>query len=111
MNHWNIPLWGWVVAPLLSIGIFLALQKGHARARLVGLFLCQTALGVTCLWGWGLMGASSNLPASPTAKAACWLLGSWTALSFLIAWVLGRRAWAEGLLASRSPKPGFRRQL
>lgn len=111
MSLMDVPLWAWASALLLLAGVALGLQPVSTRLRLVGLALCQVGVFCACLWGWGVVTHGTTQVAPPTAKAACWVLGVLMILTFLSAWVLGRRPWAEGLLASRSPKPGYRRQL
>jgi|GEM_PF-3269873 hypothetical protein len=111
MSFSAVPIWAWVSALLLLVGLLIALQPLSTRLRLTGLGLCQIAVLIACLFGWGVLGSGEGLPAPPTAKAAFYVALALMTLTFLVAWVLGRRAWSEGLLAARSPKPGHRRQL
>jgi len=112
MNVFGFPLWGLISAISLFGGVLLALQKGSARRRLVGLFFCQVGVLFSFAWGCGVISFhQEKIMAPPTATAACWVVGVSLVLCFLAAWVLGRRPWAEGLSALKSPKSGQRRTL
>ena len=112
MNLFGFPLWGLAASIMLGLGVPLALIPGPAKRRLVGLVLCQCSVALTVFWGWGVfpIGAGGEV-APPTSDAASWVLLFHLLLSLTAAWILGRRTWSEGLLASRSPRPGFRRNL
>jgi hypothetical protein len=107
MSILAFPLWGLASAVLLFGGILLALQTGSVRRRLAGLAFCQAGTYISFAWGWGVVSFHPSQPvAAPTATAACWVVGISMVLCFLAVWILGRRPWAEGLLAFKSPKSG-----
>jgi hypothetical protein len=112
MNILGFPLWGLASSVLLFGGVLLALQTGPIRRRLVGLAFCQAGTCISFVWGWGVVSFHASQPTTaPTATAACWVVGVSMVLCFLAVWILGRRPWAEGLLAFKSPKSGQRRSL